>query len=612
MQREYLSQLIQRSLDGALTPAEREELSRALRDDALLRTEADEMRAVHASTESLFRQLSLPSDFSARVMKRVQAHDVPADASHISTRLRARRLAPQRTAVGPGVYWVGALAAAAIVALAVALVVQLSGRDVPNNNKTGPSLAGESSGVPGTGEGNRTDSPNSRSGNREASGPKPEASQPDSLPPLPEKAPEEVRNPDAPQPKPAPKGAEPGREAGSTVETPSRTPGEQPQPAPETPTEEPKGPKATVEDNPAGTEPERKTTAEPKPEAAPESLVLARLSILGGKAETLGADGKWKSLNNDEELKAGMQVRTNANGNASLVFADGTVTLAKGSAVTLTALDRVTLDSGTVALDRPNARDGESLAVACDAYTVYLIHGSSLVRRKPRGLDYQHFVGLGTITHDEFGSVVFEEAAQYDLEFGKEYAPVKPSGMVAAPDWVAEARTNGLLALIEPKLTERFAEAPRERREIDKNLPRALRRLMVYPLDQASALEFLTRALDNHKLDAATVVRMVAEVETAIVETKDVVPNTVVYNAARSAMLGTVKDFTTWRDTFLRLVRGETTRPPQASVPRKTEVIEAGKFRKVVPPPTPQPKPEPKAEPKPEAEPEKTPEQPSK
>lgn len=608
MQREYLSQLIQRSLDGALSPAEREELSRALRDDALLRTEADEMRAVHASTEALFRQLALPSDFSTRVMKRVQAQDVPADANHISTRLRARRLAPRRSAVAPGVYWVGALAAAAIVALTVALVVQLSGRDVPNN-KTGPSLAGESSGVPGTGEGNRTDSPNSPSGNREASGPKPEASQPDPLPALPETAPEEVRQPEGPQPQPKPEGTEPAREGGGTVETPAKAPSESPEKGPETPAETPKG---TVEDNPTPTEPERKTTAEPKPEVAPESLVLARLSILGGKAELLGTDGKWKALNNDEELKAGMQIRTNANGNASLVFADGTVTLAKGSTVTLTALDRVTLDSGTVALDRPNARDGESLAVACDAYTVYLMHGTGMVRRKARGMEYQHFVGLGTITHDELGSMIFDEAAQYDLEFGKEYPPVKPSGLVVAPDWVAEARTSGLLALIEPKLTERFADAPRERREIDKNLPRALRRLMVYPLDQASVLEFLTRALDNYKLDAATVVRMVAEVETAIVESKDVVPNTIAYNAARSAMLGTVKDFTTWRDTFLRLVRGETTRPPQASVPRKTEVIEAGKFRKVVPPPTPTPKPEPKAEPKPEAEPEKTPEQPSK
>jgi len=602
MNREYLSLLIQRSLDGALAPNEREELARALRDDVLLRSEAEEMKTVHACTESMFKQIALPADFSARVMRRVQAYDVPTDASHVSPKLPARRaLLTRRTAPGAGVYWVGALAAAAIVALTVALVIQLSG-NAATPNKSGPSLAGEGPGVPGTGEGNRTDSPNSRSGNREASGPKPEASQPEKpapeaapealpeLPPAP-RAPEEVRQPETPKPEVAPEGGEePAKEPGPTVETPT----------------EPETPPARVEGEPA-TEPERKTTAEPKPEAPTANPVLARISILGGKAELLGTDGKWKTLSNDEELRQGMQVRTNANGNASLMFTDGTITLAKGSALTLLGTDQVSLDSGMLAMDRPDAKDGESLTVKCDAYTVYLMHGTSMVRRKTRGIEFQHFVGLSTITHETLGSVVFEESAAYDIEFGKEYAVVKPSGMLQAPDWVADARSAGLMAAIEPKLAERFADAPRERREIDKNLPRALRRLMTYPLDQANALEFLTRALDNYRLDAASVVRMVGEVETAIVEIKDAVPNTVAYNGARSAMLGTVKDFATWRDTFLRLTRGETQRPPQASVPRKTEVIEAGKFRKVVEPP-----PAPKQEPKPEPKPEPQPEQPNK
>lgn len=596
MNQEYNSQLIQRSLDNALSPADREELARALRDDALLRSEAEEMKTVHACTESMFRQLALPADFSARVMKRVQAHDVPSDASHASQRIRLRRLTPARRSANRGIIWVSCLAAAAIVALAVALVIQLSGPGAQQKS-TGPSLAGGGSGVPGTSEGNRTDSLTPSSGNREASDPKSGASQPVEEPalPLPEepvKQPEEVRQPEGPKPeaprtpggdKPVePKGEQPG---GEVVETP----------APAQPEKEP-GAKVEVD-------PERKTNAEPQPATPTERPVLARLSILGGKAEMLGTDGKWKNLANDEEVRQGAQIRTNANGNASLVFADGAVTLAKASSVTLLGMDQVSLESGTVALDRPDARDGESLTVLCDAYSVYLMHGTAMVRRKTRGMELQHYVGLTTIGHEEFGSVIFDQPTAYEFDFGKSYPEVKPGGVTQAPDWVADARGAGLMAAIEPKLAERFGNLPRERREIDKNLPRALRRLMSWPLDQASALEFLTRALDNYKLDAATVVRMVGEVETAIVEIKDAVPNTVAYNAARSAMLGTVIDFNTWRDSFLRLARGETQRPPQASVPRKstTEVIEAGKIRRVDnPPPTPKPVPKPDTEPKPE------------
>jgi outer membrane biosynthesis protein TonB len=525
---------------------------------------------------------------------------VPADATHPVPRLRARRALSRRATASRSVYWVGALAAAAIVALATALVVQLSGHGIKQNT-TGPSLAGEGPGVPGTSGGNRTDPLTSPSGKGEASGINPGASQPDRGTPSarpqesPVLPPEEVTGPAAPDAPAVPQPDNPAPKSGPVVE----------EPRPET-TPAPEGtPPARVEDTPDA----RKTHAEPKPGPAPASpAVLARLTILGGKAETLGPDGKWRALSNDDELRQGMQVRTNANGNASVVFADGTVTLAKGSCLTVADVDKVSLDSGTVALDRPNARDGESLAVVCDSYTVYVMHGTAMLRRKTRGMEMQHFVGLSTITHEDFGSVVLEQAASVDLEFGKDYPAAKALGAVQAPDWVAEARTTGLLAAIEPKITERFADAIRERRELDKNLPRALRRLMVYPLDQASALEFLTRALDNHRFDAATIVRMVYEVETAIAETKDADPNTVAYNAARSAMLGTVKDFTTWRETFLRLTRGETQRPPQASTPRKPEVIEAGKFRKPVPPP-PAPTPKPKPE---ETEPEKAPEQPSK
>lgn len=597
MNREYLSLLIQRSLDGALSTAEREELARALRDDALLRAEAEEMKAVHACTESLFRQLALPTDFSQRVMKRLQAQGVPADEALASPRVRRRRGVYRPARASRSLIWVSGIAAAAIVALAVSLIFQLSGPARQTQTSTGPSLAGGNPGVPEPSGGNRTDPLNPSSGNREASGPRPEASQPDPAPAvtpgadLPsgsevKRTPDETR-PDRPG---APDQGNPAPEVpagGAAVETPK--PEAQPEAA---------QPDARVE-----SEPSRKTGADPAPVAPGESPVLAKLNILGGRAEMLGADGKWKSLANDEEIRRGAQIRTNSNGNASILFPDGAVTLAKGSALTLLDKDQVSLDSGTLALDRPNARDGESLAVRCDAYTVFVLHGNAMVRRKTRGIELQHFVGLSTITHEELGSVVFDQPAAYEMEFGKDYPAIKPAGTLLAPDWVADARSAGLLAAIEPKLSERFAGAPRERREIDKNLPRALRRLMAFPLDQASALEFLTRALDNYRLDAATVVRMVGEVETAIVEIKDAVPNTVAYNAARAAMLGTVTDFSSWRDSFLRLARGETQRPPQASVPRKstTEVIEAGKLRRVdTPPPTPKPVPKPEAEPKPE------------
>lgn len=592
MNRQYLSQLVQRSLDDALTPPEREELTRALRDDPLLREEAEDMKSVSASAASMFRQLALPADFSQRVMKRIQPLHVPADdklASEPRLPNHRRGSLPSR-GHGRGVYWVGAVAAAAIVALAVSLVMQLSGTINPNKSSSGSSQAAGVPGVPGSSGGNRTDPLDQKPEKREPSNPAtgPEGSQPVKSPGQPANGESPVLPPDRIDNN--------GEQPKSPAEVPD---------APVAPREqgEPKGPVVTEpEKTPAepGKDPSRETSPVPAQPERPAQATIARLSILGGKAQLLQPDGKWRDMAGDEDLRPDMQIRTNVNGNASIVFSSGAVTLAHNSRLTVVGADVVTLEDGTVAVDRADLSDGGSLAVKCDAYVFYMMHGAGSVERKRRGLSVQHFVGLSSLTHDEFGSVILEKTSTLEMEFGKEYPAAKAAPNLTMPSWLADARSMSVFSQLEPKLNER-AYTARERREVDKNLPRALDRLLAYPMEAGNVVGFLVRVLegnDRFKADGATTVRMVGELETAILEMKDTPADHLAFQGGRAAMVAT--DFTNWRETFLRLAKGDATKPPQATIVRRTTTtIIDGKIRRVDdPPPQPrQPTPEPQQDP---------------
>ncbi|MBK9975913.1 MAG: hypothetical protein IPP14_14165 [Planctomycetes bacterium] len=580
MNREYLSQLVQRSLDDALAPPERDELTRALRDDPLLREEAEDMKATSASCASMFRQLALPADFSQRVMKRIQPLHVPAD-DKLSTEPRLPHLRRGRMpgrGSGRGVYWVGAVAAAALVALAVSLVMQLSGQINPNRSTSGSSQAAGVPGVPGSSGGNRTDPLDQKPEKREPSN--------------------STTNPGGSQPEKSP--TAPGQGSGDLPDLPPDHINNGPQP--EAPVKAPDTPDNASEPgagkNPVVTEPER-TPAEPGKDPARETsplpaqpdrpAMVARLSILGGKAQMLQPDGKWRDMASDEELRPDVQIRTNVNGNASIVFSTGAVTLGHNSRLTVVDADVVTLEDGTVAIDRADLADGGSLAVKCDAYVFYMMHGAGSLERKRRGLSVQHFVGLSSLTHDEFGSVIFEKTSTLDMDFGKDYPTAKAAPGLTMPSWLADARSMWVFAQLEPKLTERAFSA-RERREVDKNLPRALDRLLAYPMEAGNVVDFLTRVLegnDKFKADGTTTVRMVGELETAILEMKDTPADHLAFQGGRAAMVAA--DFANWRETFLRLAKGDATKPPQATIVRRTTTIIDGKIRRVDDPP-PQPR----------------------
>ncbi|MBZ0137968.1 MAG: hypothetical protein K8I27_16550 [Planctomycetes bacterium] len=553
--------LMNRYLDGVATAEEREQLARAMRCDPLLRGEFEEIESVHASTQSLFQQLALPEDFSKRVMRRVQDAHVPSDGSLDAVRLPAQR--PLRTRRRftsthrrrARVYAIVAtISAAAALLLAVGVFSGFfaSAGIGTRGEATEQDLAEGRQGGPDREELNRTDSsslPPSRTDKREAP---PQGGTPGRTAPVEPAGRSQPEVPDiapAPQPEviehPQPAELEPlsPAQGKDVVKTPEPANPEPVKPADGDTVEQPGTP---------ATEPLEDKTG--KTEALPADRVrIGRMLVLNGKADLVNNAGESRPMGEEQELFQGDRVRTSVNGLILVRTDAGDLTVQRGSEVTLESDQLFSLLSGTVALSRGNHQAGTDIAVKGDDFTLYLNHGCAVVERKRRGLAIQKPFGFASVSHEEFGTILLDDASGYelDLEFGKPAAEARKK-VLALPGWSAESRSKSAMLAIMPLLKAREYPA-REFRYIEDRLPKRLDRVLSQPVSADAVIGFLTESIANNKFDAGTLIMMVNELEAAYLEVTELSPEVITTHAKRAALIG--EDFTQWRDYFYRLMR---------------------------------------------------------
>ena len=582
MKLENAQLIMNRYLDGVATDEERAHLARAMKADPLLRSEFEELECVHASTESLFRQLQLPESFSNRVMRRLQHEDVPSDETLEAVRLPAQR--PLGSRPKPVVTHrkrarvyaiIASISAAAAVMLAIGVLTgffaragigtqgvnpneknlaegRQGGPDREGLNRTGPSTPSPSNATEGSDdtEGVDKDTPESPTPN-ESSLPEPEDNdQPEPQPeePLPEiveqPEPTEPEIPDVLEPEPLP-------EPTDVVDQPGP-----PAPVPETPRNTPD---ETVEEEPK-TGPE-----DSKTEALPTDRVrVGHMLVLNGKAELIDNDGKGKALGEEQELFEGDRIRTSVNGLILLRTDAGDLTLHRKSEVTLKTENEFSLNSGTLALDRNGSQTGSDIAVTAEDYTLYLNHGCAVVERKRRGLVIQKALGFASVSHNEFGTILLDEEAggyEVDVDFGK---PIDESETktLLMPDWLAESRSRAVMLAVGPALEAR-GFSNREFKYVEDRLPKQLEKLLRHPAGNDTVTDFILESLDNEVIDGGTLVLMVNEVEIAYFEVTELTPGVISEHARRAAMVA--ENLDQWKDYFYRLMRPpvEPKNPPQ-------------------------------------------------
>lgn len=576
MNQERAELLINRAVDGIATRDEREQLARAMRADPLLRSEFEELQTVHASTESLFRQLSLPEDFSKRVMRRVQGADVPADESLENVRLPSqRRTSKIPTPVTPaqrrrvGVYAIIAtVSAAAAVMLAIGVLsgffaragIGTSGAEtvIPNNEKE---VADGRRGGPDTGEINRTVSPthqplaNSGDGSaNKTDGADPKVEQPKVTPPAPQqpKGSEDVQPNDEPQPEDVvkkPEGEQPGPvvpkpepekpEGGGLIDNGKPDTGEV-KPEPE------QKPEGIVE-----TEPKKENATQVTP--APERTKLGKVAgILSGRVEVSTDNENWTRLSESQEIRQGDHIRTSQGGNALLLLDSGSVTLGHDTQVAISNASSVALEDGIVSLDRDSNHTGD-LDVVVDDYTVHVSFGCALIERKRRGLSVAKSVGFASLSHDEFGSVLLDTDSGYEIEaeFGK-VADEARKKIFKLPDWSSEARSQIVMMNLDSTLTTREFGV-RERSYVTSRMPGGVEKLVALPTTTESVSAFLKDVINNDKLNGAAIIKVLGEVQLAYNEVTELEPDVINGHAGRAALVA--KDYDQWREYFWRLMR---------------------------------------------------------
>ncbi|MCG3185138.1 MAG: hypothetical protein ICCCNLDF_03326 [Planctomycetes bacterium] len=569
MNREQAELLMNRAIDGLASAAEREQLARMLRGNPLLRSEFEDMQATHASTESLFRQIALPVDFSARVMRRVQGVEVPSDTSLENVRLPEQRAHNGRllATAGPArrtvrIYAIiAAVSAAAAVMLAVGVFsgafaragigTQGSAETLTDDGKT---VAEGRRGVPDRGEFNRTDSPTPQPlGSNGAQKPDGSARQPEGSSVT---GPETNGNDSAPLPQP------PKREV-KDIPTPPAPEEIRPEPAPEdiveqpgTEPEQPIQPKDTVE-QPKPEEPEGgKTVAEPA-----RRDPVGKLLIMSGRAELMNADGSVTRLQDkDQQIFNGDRIRTRYGAVVLLQLPGGDVTLGKDTQVKLDSDSSLTLeqydgsDKGQLSLDRGHGHAGSSIAVTCEDYSLYVMSGTTVIERKRRGLSVAKASGFSTITHETFGSLLLDESSGYesDIDFGKEFSPPKAK-RVSLPDWSSEARSQAVMLALDPDIQARKFSLAAERSYVQNKLPGKLEKLLEHPACTDCVVTWLRTAIRNEKLEGAAIVKMVGEVEIAYFDVSELAPDVINGHADRAAQVA--ESFDQWREYFYRLMR---------------------------------------------------------
>lgn len=592
--------LINHYLDGVATAADRERLARAMKVDPLLRAEFEELESVHASTESLFRQLKLPEDFSKRVMRRVQHSDVPSDESLEAVRLPAQR--PLGSRPKPVVTHrkrarvyaiIASISAAAALLLALGVLTGFFARAGIGTQGVTPvdkELAEGRQGGPDVEELNRTDSsslPPTKTDKREVhveddTPDEPEPVVPELPKPEPKDPPKEVvepeSTPDEPLPEEVIKQPEPKEPAIPDAPEPEPVPG---------PKDVVKEPTAPEPDEP---EPGHTVEEEPKDdktEAVPTDRIrIGRMLVLNGKAELVSETGETKPMGEEQELFVGDRIRTSSNGLVLLQTDAGNVTLYRKSELILQDQE-ISLRDGIVSLDRTSKHLGSDIALSIDDYTLYLNSGCAVVERKRRGFDVQKTLGFASLSHNEFGTVLFDEEFGYELsaEFGKAPGELHAKKLFL-PDWSGESRSKSVMLAIDTALKDR--EYPsREFKYVEDRLPGRLDKLMRHSTGEDTVVDFLVETLGNDQLDGGTLIMMVNEVEIAYLEVTELKPEVITHHAKRAAMVG--ENFNQWKDYFYRLMRPpvEPKNPPQP-IPTKggsTDCPNDDKLKRVENPP---------------------------
>lgn len=573
MTRERVELLMNRAIDGALSDEDREHLARALNADPLLRGEYDDLQITNANLESMFRQVALPLDFSARVMRRVQDGNVPADLQTDSVRLDSQRMPAIRSSARPDarqearqvrlrsaqrkvrIYaTVATISAAAALLLAIGVLTSFFSRAAqPAGAPGGSTLADDRGGVPRTEGDNRTDpsrstpkggeapKPNGKGASHASSGSPSSSGGPDddSLPPIVPGAGDEGKS-----------GIDDTRNSSGNGESPAQPLPEGPR---ETPIEPDPAPPISPEidsTKPGSSKPEtpddRKTSG-----TSPERAKLGRMTVLSGKAEIETAEGKWASLSDDSEVFSNSRMRMNVNGLALIQTPEGNVALGKGSRVRLTDAGTFALEEGSITLER-TSQSISNLAAVVDDYRFDLVSGCGLVSRKGKSFNVQLVLGSGVLTHGTLGTMSLEAGTELETELAaKAYKQPKRTSQ-QLPDWSGDSRAITVLGMLEADIAAREFSA-RERRDLDRGLRSALERVMPYAVQVDSIVAALQYALGNRKLSGLDMVKLVKDIETAFSEVTELTPDVICGHAGRAALVA--ESQAEWRDYFYRLMR---------------------------------------------------------
>lgn len=599
MKTERAEILMNRAIDGTASLDEREQLARAISADPLLRNEFEELQSVHASTKSLFIQLQLPNDFAARVMRRVQGNDVPADDGLEQVRLPSQRRSPRRLARVTKIQQrrVRAYAVVATVSAAAALMLALGvfsgfftragigATGAPSAGTTdSKAVADGRQGGPDSEEINRTVSsthqPLVNSGDAETDN--------GSADGVEAKTPEDKPVP-ADTNSPTPENQVAKGDEGSTEPTPEKPIINDHEPrhtdvvedGKENPAPPEHAPEITPKDGSEGVVESGRKDETSAVEPQPERVLLGRISsILSGRVEVSADAQTWTRISENQELFEGDHVRTLVNGSVLLLLDSGSVSLDKRTQVTLDTGSNVLLDEGTVALDR-NANHAGDLHLRVEDYTLHLSFGCAVVERKRRGLAVQKPVGFASLSHDEFGTVLLDTDAGYaiDAEFGK-VADEPRAGFIQMPSWAWEARSQLVMLGLEEVLNSREF-ATRERSYVTSRLPGGVNKLVAYPTTTQSVTEFVTEGVNNDKLNGAAIIKMVGEVQVAYIEVTELTPDVINNHAKRAALVA--ESYDQWRDTFWRLMRPpvEPKNPPSSSSTETECPLEKNKIKQV-------------------------------
>lgn len=605
MTREELEILMHRAIDGVIAEKDREVLARAIKSDPLIKSEFEDLQAVHAATEQLFRQVALPRDFAPRVMKRIQGLNVPSDAHLEPVRLPGQRPAGKRVPIARvhrrklRIYaGIAAVSAAAAFILSVGVITGAFSRgvvDSPLDDSKTESVVKDSRGGPGREGDNRTDPSNLGSEEREA--PAPGTGNGASRDTTPENvAPGRGSGNEPAAPKPEPE-TEPRPDAApEVVEEPAPA-----QPEPESPgSTEPKVPArgsdgggATVEEPAEEPAPPARDT--PGTQAKP-SRELGRLVMMSGRVDTLARDGKWTRLSDGATVLSDMQLRTSANGTAMLSTEAGTLVMGKGTELRFDEAGTPALVKGEVGLERDH--DNGELVLACEGYVVSLRTGYTLVTRKVRGFSLRHVAGFAYVTHALQDAVMLDRVGDAEVDFNKGCGPLQVKegpARLTIPDWSGEARASMMLGEINAALDTREMKRD-ERSYVDNNLPKGVARLMCHSVDEAYVLEFVLSMVSNQAYNGKLLVQVVNEVENAFWDKSnlDLELNFIARCAGRAA--SATEEYKAWKLTFEQLLH-----PPQAANPVQRPAqpgatpdpdcpAEAGKVKRVDRPQQPKPK----------------------